>query len=146
ALEDRDEPLPRLAVGDVVDLRELKAVGHETQPPARFTEASLVKTLESEGIGRPSTYATIIGTIIDRGYVERHGGQLVPTFTAFAVTELLERYFPSLVDTHFTARMEEELDEIAEGGADWLPYLKNFYLGDEGLERQVVAGEERIDP
>ncbi len=146
ALEDRDEPLPPLRRGDILDLRDLEAIGHETQPPARFTEASLVKTLEAEGIGRPSTYATIIGTIIDRGYVERHGSQLVPTFTAFAVTELLERYFPSLVDTRFTARMEEELDEIAEGSADWLPYLKNFYLGDQGLERQVIEVEKRIDP
>ena len=93
----------------------LEAVGHETQPPARFTEASLVKMLEAEGIGRPSTYATIIGTIIDRGYVDQQGNQLIPTYTAFAVTDLLERHFPSLVDTRFTARMEEELDEIAEG-------------------------------
>jgi DNA topoisomerase I len=146
ALEDRDEPLPRLKAGDDLDLRTLEAIGHETQPPARFTEASLVKTLENEGIGRPSTYATIIGTIIDRGYVERQGNQLVPTFTAFAVTDLLERHFPSLVDTRFTARMEEELDEIAEGDANWLPYLRKFYLGPAGLERQVAEGEVKIDP
>jgi DNA topoisomerase I len=146
ALEDREEPLPRLAKGDRVGLRRLDAVGHETQPPARYTEASLVKTLESEGIGRPSTYASIIGTIVDRGYAERHQNQLVPTFIAFAVTELLERHFESLVDTRFTARMEEELDEIAEGQADWLPYLRDFFLGEEGLETQVRHGAERIDP
>jgi DNA topoisomerase I len=136
-LSDRAIPL---------DLRRLDPLGHETQPPARFTEASLVKTLESEGIGRPSTYASIIGTIIDRGYVERQANQLIPTFTAFAVTGLLEKYFPSLVDTRFTARMEEELDEIAEGEADWLPYLRDFFLGPDGLEKQVSDVEARIDP
>jgi DNA topoisomerase-1 len=146
ALEDREEPLPRLSEGDELDLRKLDAVGHETQPTARFTEASLVKTLENEGIGRPSTYASIIGTIIDRGYVELQSNQLVPTFTAFAVTGLLEGYFPSLVDTRFTARMEEELDDIAGGEAPWLPYLKEFFLGPEGLERQVSEVEARIDP
>ncbi len=146
ALEDRDEPLPKLSVGDTVDLRDLEALGHETQPPARYTEASLVKTLESDGVGRPSTYANIIGTIIDRGYVDRMGNQLVPTFVAFAVTALLEKNFPSLVDTQFTARMEEELDEIAQGDADWLPYLKQFFSGPDGLESQVRIGEEKIDP
>ncbi|MQA89899.1 MAG: type I DNA topoisomerase [Gemmatimonas sp.] len=146
ALEDREEPLPDLSEGDLLALRELEALGHETQPPARFTEASLVKTLESEGIGRPSTYATIISTVIDRGYVGRQGNQLVPTFTAFAVTELLERHFPSLVDTRFTARMEEELDEIADGQAEWLPYLRHFFLGPDGLESQVAEGETKIDP
>ncbi|HET7275740.1 MAG TPA: type I DNA topoisomerase [Longimicrobiaceae bacterium] len=146
ALEDRDDPLPQLSVGDIVDLRNLEALGHETQPPARYTEASLVKTLESDGVGRPSTYANIIGTIIDRGYVDRMGNQLVPTFIAFAVTALLEKHFPSLVDTKFTAQMEEELDEIAQGDSDWLPYLKNFFLGPTGLESQVREGEKNIDP
>jgi DNA topoisomerase I len=146
ALEDREEPLPSLQRGEALTLRQLEPIGHETQPPARFTEASLVKTLENEGIGRPSTYATIIGTIIDRGYVDRQGNQLIPTFTALAVTELLERHFPSLVDTRFTARMEEELDEIAEGEAEWLPYLRNFFLGPEGLENLVAEGESKIDP
>ena len=146
ALEDREEPLPALTKGDPLSLRELEALAHVTQPPARYTEASLVRTLESEGIGRPSTYASIIGTIIDRGYVEKSGTQLIPTFTAFAVTGLLEKHFPTLVDTRFTARMEEQLDEIAGGEAEWLPYLERFFLGAEGLEAQVRAGEERIDP
>ncbi|HEX6749411.1 MAG TPA: type I DNA topoisomerase [Longimicrobium sp.] len=146
ALEDREEPLPRLARGDAVSLRALEALKHETQPPARYTEATLVKTLEAEGIGRPSTYASIIGTIIDRGYVERASNQLVPTFTAFAVTALLERHFHHLVDTRFTARMEEQLDEIAEGGADWLPYLRDFFFGPEGLGELVQKGEQEIDP
>jgi DNA topoisomerase I len=146
ALEDRETPLPKLQAGDAVALDELNAVGHETQPPARYTEATLVKMLEAEGIGRPSTYASIIGTVIDRGYVERVENQLVPTFTAFAVTELLERHFPTLVDTKFTARMEEELDEIAEGDAAWLPYLKQFFCGPDGLESKVRVGQDEIDP
>jgi DNA topoisomerase-1 len=146
ALEDREEPLPPLVRGDAVALRGLEALKHETQPPARYTEATLVKMLEAEGIGRPSTYASIIGTIIDRGYVERVSNQLVPTFTAFAVTTLLERHFPHLVDTKFTARMEEQLDEIAEGGAEWLPYLRDFFSGPEGLGELVQKGEKDIDP
>ncbi|HEX2079897.1 MAG TPA: type I DNA topoisomerase [Longimicrobium sp.] len=146
ALEDREEPLPPLKRGDDLALRALESLSHQTQPPARYTEATLVKTLEQEGIGRPSTYASIIGTVIDRGYVERVSNQLVPTFTAFAVTGLLENHFPHLVDTKFTARMEEELDEIAEGGAEWLPYLRDFFLGPEGLDETVRRGEEDIDP
>jgi len=146
ALEDRDEPLPPLAPGDEVALRTLEALSHATQPPARYTEATLVKTLEAEGIGRPSTYASIIGTIIDRGYVDRVSNTLIPTFTAFAVTGLLEKNFPHLVDTRFTARMEEELDEIAEGGAEWLPYLRDFFFGPEGLDETVRRGQEGIDP
>ncbi|WP_420126931.1 type I DNA topoisomerase [Longimicrobium sp.] len=146
ALEDREEPLPPLAAGDDLALRALEALSHATQPPARYTEATLVKMLEQEGIGRPSTYASIIGTVIDRGYVERVSNQLVPTFTAFAVTGLLEKNFPSLVDTKFTAKMEEELDEIAEGEAQWLPYLRDFFLGADGLDETVKRGQESIDP
>jgi DNA topoisomerase-1 len=146
ALEDREEPLPPLARGDALALRALEALHHETQPPARYTEATLVKTLEAEGIGRPSTYASIIGTIIDRGYVDRVSQQLVPTFTAFAVTTLLERHFPHLVDTRFTAGMEDRLDEIAEGEAAWLPYLQEFFTGPEGLGDLVQKGQEEIDP
>ena len=146
ALEDREEPLPPLGRGDALRLRQLEALKHETQPPARYTEATLVKTLEAEGIGRPSTYASIIGTIIDRGYVERVSNQLIPTFTAFAVTTLLERNFPHLVDTRFTARMEEQLDEIAGGEAEWLPYLRDFFSGPDGLGEMVTRGEQEIDP
>lgn len=146
AIEDQEVILPSLQVGDHPNCRELEAIGHETQPPARYTEASLVKMLESEGIGRPSTYASIIGTIIDRGYAQMVSNALVPTFTAFAVTSLLERHFPDLVDTSFTARMERTLDEISTGEAKWLPYLKEFYLGDAGLENQVKVRENQIDP
>lgn len=146
AIEDQEVILPSLQPGDTPTCLNLEALGHETQPPARFTEASLVKTLESEGIGRPSTYASIIGTICDRGYAQRTGNALVPTFTAFAVTGLLEKYFPDLVDPGFTARMEQTLDEISTGGVDWLPYLRQFYLGETGLETQVKERESQIDP
>ncbi|MBE9032012.1 type I DNA topoisomerase [filamentous cyanobacterium LEGE 11480] len=146
AIEGQELILPNLKQGDHPNCQNLDAIGHETQPPARYTEASLVKMLESEGIGRPSTYASILGTIIDRGYVQPAGNSLVPTFTAFAVTALLEQHFPDLVDPSFTARMERTLDDISMGEAEWLPYLKDFYLGDEGLETQVQEQESEIDP
>ena len=104
-----------------------------------------MKTLEKEGIGRPSTYATVIGTIIDRGYTQMRSKALVPSFTAFAVTSLLEEHFPDLVNTGFTSQMEQTLDEIARGSAHWLPYLKEFFKGDKGLETQVKVREEQID-
>jgi DNA topoisomerase I len=146
ALEDQDILLPPLKVGDKPECKELEALGHETQPPARYTEASLVKTLEKEGIGRPSTYATVMGTIIDRGYVQMRSKALIPTFTAFAVTALLEEHFPDLVDTEFTSKMEQTLDEIARGGADWIPYLKQFYQGETGLKTQIDVKSESIEP
>ena len=145
ALENQEIILPPLKVGDTPDCQELEAIGHETQPPARYTEASLVKTLEKEGIGRPSTYATVIGTIIDRGYAQMRSKALVPSFTAFAVTSLLEEHFPDLVNTGFTSQMEQTLDEIARGSAHWIPYLKEFFKGEKGLETQVKVREEQID-
>lgn len=145
ALEDQEVILPNLKVGDHPDCTELEAVGHETQPPARYTEATLVKTLESEGIGRPSTYASIIGTIIDKGYAHLVSNALIPTFTAFAVTDLLEKYFPDVVDPSFTSKMEQTLDDIATGEAKWLPYLQKFYLGEKGLETLVKEQEGQID-
>ncbi|MUL38295.1 type I DNA topoisomerase [Gloeocapsopsis dulcis] len=146
ALEDQEVILPDLKVGDRPNCKKLEAIKHETQPPARYTEASLVKTLESEGIGRPSTYASIIGTIIDRGYAQLVSNALVPTFTAFAVTGLLEKHFPDLVNTSFTSKMEQTLDDIATGEVYWLPYLQEFYLGDSGLETLVKERENQIDP
>ncbi|HRX18984.1 MAG: type I DNA topoisomerase [Gemmatimonadetes bacterium] len=146
ALEDRDTPLPPLAIGDAPTCLDLEPVGHETKPPARYTEASLVKALEENGVGRPSTYASIIGTIQDRGYVVRQGQALVPTFTAFAVTDLLKRHFGNLVDVTFTKAMETRLDEIAGGSEDWLAYLRQFYLGDSGLRALTARGEEEIKP
>jgi DNA topoisomerase-1 len=146
ALEDQEVVLPHLEPGDRPSCTGLKAVSHETQPPARYTEASLVKELEADGVGRPSTYASILDTIIDRGYVQKQGQALVPTLTAFGVTSLLEHHFPTLVDLKFTAGMEQTLDEISEGHAEWLPYLKEFYLGKNGLRQQVAVREKRIDP
>ncbi|KZL49990.1 DNA topoisomerase I [Nodularia spumigena CENA596] len=145
ALEDQEVILPSLKVGDHPNCTDLEAVGHETQPPARYTEATLVKTLESEGIGRPSTYASIIGTIIDKGYAQLVSNALIPTFTAFAVTNLLEKHFPDVVDPSFTSKMEQTLDDIATGEAKWLPYLREFYLGDKGLETLVKEQESQID-
>ncbi|MFB9084042.1 type I DNA topoisomerase [Deinococcus wulumuqiensis] len=132
ALEDRDTPLPPLKEGDVVQAQDVKAEDHETQPPARFTEASLVQALEGAGIGRPSTYASIIGTIQDRGYALKKGTALVPSWTAFATSALLEHHFGTLVDYDFTAKMEEDLDEIAGGRESRVPYLRRFYLGEDG--------------
>jgi DNA topoisomerase-1 len=146
ALEDQEVVLPHLEVGDRPKCVGLEAVSHETKPPARYTEASLVKELEADGVGRPSTYASIIDTIIDRGYVQKQGQALVPTLTAFGVTALLEHHFPTLVDLKFTAGMEQTLDEISKGRAEWLPYLKKFYLGKNGLQHQVAVREKKIDP
>ena len=104
---------------------------HTTQPPARYTEASLVKAMEELGVGRPSTYASVISTILDRGYVWKKGPALVPSWTAFAVVGLLERYFANLVDYGFTATMEDDLDEIAAGTEEALPWLTRFYFGSD---------------
>ncbi|MEA5503194.1 type I DNA topoisomerase [Halotia wernerae UHCC 0503] len=145
ALEDQEVILPSMKVGDRPNCKDIEAVGHETQPPARYTEATLVKTLESEGIGRPSTYASIIGTIIDKGYAQLVSNALIPTFTAFAVTDLLEKHFPDVVDPSFTSKMEQTLDDIADGEVEWLPYLRKFYLGDKGLETLVREQESQID-
>ena len=146
AHEEEEAALPRLNEGDQLSCEGLEAIGHETKPPARYTEATLVRKLESEGVGRPSTYASIIGTIQDRGYARKAGSQLIPTFTALAVTRLLENYFPNLVDLKFTAQMEQSLDDISNGEADRLPYLNKFYGGNDGLEQQVRDHEEEIDP
>ncbi|MEB3326970.1 MAG: type I DNA topoisomerase [Synechococcus sp.] len=146
ALEGQEVLLPALQAGDSPACKEVEALGHQTQPPARYSEAALVKTLEKEGIGRPSTYASIIGTIVDRGYATLAGNALTPSFTAFAVTALLEEHFPDLVDTGFTARMENTLDEISHGQVQWLPYLESFYKGEMGLEAQVTQREGDIDP
>ncbi|MEM1118324.1 MAG: type I DNA topoisomerase, partial [Bacteroidota bacterium] len=146
ALDDRDNPLPPLAQDDQPACRATEAVGHETKPPARYTDASLVQALEKAGVGRPSTYASILDTIVRRGYVNRQGNQLVPTFTGMATTNLLEKNFDRLVDTQFTAKMEEELDEIAAGEEARAPYLERFFNGPKGLEKQVETGVETIDP
>jgi DNA topoisomerase I len=129
--EDEERPLPHLAPGDEVRAGELEPEGHATTPPARYTEASLVQALEELGIGRPSTYASIIGTILDRGYVFKRGTALVPSFLAFAVTGLLEQHFTRLVDYSFTAKMEDDLDRIAAGEQERVDWLRHFYFGGE---------------
>jgi DNA topoisomerase I len=137
--EDAERRLPKLTKDQPLTAQELVAVGHSTQPPARYTEASLVKSLEELGIGRPSTYASILQTIQDRGYVFKRGQALIPSFTAFAVVGLLERHYPRLVDYGFTAAMEDELDEIAVGQAARVDFLRAFYFGgDLGAEGSVA--------
>ncbi|MDH2387657.1 type I DNA topoisomerase [Streptomyces sp. HNM0663] len=129
-LDDRERRLPQVAEGEALTAEEISADGHATKPPARYTEASLVKELEEREIGRPSTYASIIGTILDRGYVFKKGTALVPSFLSFAVVNLLEKHFGRLVDYDFTARMEDDLDRIARGEAQAVPWLKRFYFGE----------------
>ena len=143
-LDDQESLLPALTVGQVTQLRRLEAQEHHTRPPYRYTEASLVKKLEEEGIGRPSTYASILSTIQDRGYVQKRGNELIPTFTAFCVNILLEKQFADLVDPHFTASMEDDLDEVAAGKSSWDTLVREFYLGhagQPGLARRVEEGE-----
>ena len=123
----KENILPKLTEKDKINLAKLTPNQHFTQPPARYSDASLVKTLEEYGIGRPSTYAPTIGTIIERGYVEREERKLKPTEVAFIVTDLLVKHFPQIVDFKFTARMEDDLDEIAQGKKEWVPIIKEFY-------------------
>ena len=128
---DEERRLPKLSVGVPLDVLRAQADGHETSPPARYTEATLVKAMEEKGIGRPSTYAATVGTIQDRGYVNGRGSALIPTWLAFAVTRLLEEHFSKLVDYDFTASMEEDLDRIANGEEQRVDWLKRFYFGEE---------------
>lgn len=156
--KQKDAELPPLTKGmtignaDTADitLDSLTPVPHETQPPARFTEASLVKRLEDEGIGRPSTYAPTVSVIQQRGYVDRSGSALVPTYLGIAVILLLRKYFSDYVDLGFTARMESILDDIAEGQQDWLQFIKGFYHGDEeanitGLKPRIASSIDSIE-
>jgi DNA topoisomerase I len=145
--EDEERRLPALTVGQTLQASALEPQGHETTPPARYTEASLVKALEDRGIGRPSTYASIMGTILDRGYVYKKGTALVPTFVAFSVTQLLEKHFDQLVDYDFTARLEDDLDRIAAGSEERVAWLRRFYYGDgnPGLHALVTDHLEGID-
>jgi len=142
--ESEGKQLPTLEVGNPVNSNEITADGHETQPPARYTEASLVKKLAELEIGRPSTYASIMGTIQDREYVWKKGSALIPSFTAFSVVGLLEQHFPDLVDYTYTRRMESDLDSIAGGTGEAIPWLKNFYFGDEETEGLKHKVDERL--
>ena len=139
--DDRETRLPALAEGDAVNAAQLKAAGHETKPPARYTEATLIRELEEREIGRPSTYASIIGTILNRGYVYKKGTALVPAWLAFSVVRLLEEHFPRQVSYEFTASMEDELDNISRGEEDWLPMLERFWAE---LKKQIDDVDENV--
>jgi DNA topoisomerase-1 len=145
-MDDKEKILPPLEEEDQLAVERLEPTGHETRPPARYTEASLVQKLEELGVGRPSTYASIMTTIQDRGYVFKRGSALVPTFIAFGVVGLLEKHFPNLIDYEFTATMESDLDRIAGGEEDSVPWLSAFYFGDEGLKQNVASRLDEIDP
>jgi len=147
-LSEQERVLPAVTEGETLKTKSLEPKGHETQPPARLTEATLVKELERRGIGRPSTYASIIDTILRREYVFKKGTALVPSFTAFAVVNMLEKYLGTLVDYDFTAKMETVLDDIARGEANELSYLKDFYFGAEqpGLKPTLDTVKDTIDP
>ncbi len=152
-LANQEKLLPNLNEGDQVDLKELQPLQHFTKPPARYTEASLVKKLESEGIGRPSTYAPTISTIMARGYIEKEAKQLKPTDLAEVVTDMLVNHFPDIVDYKFTAEMEDSLDEIAEGKKKWEPVISDFYgpfhknveVKNESLKKEDIVNLEKTD-
>lgn len=147
ALEDTETILPTMTKDEQLPCTKVEALGHETRPPARFTEASLVRALEELGIGRPSTYATIMEKITyAERYARKDGRTLVPTYSAFAVTELLEGHFPELVDMRFTARMEDDLDEIAAGKGTKAEYLHNFYRADGAFNDKILRYEKELDP
>ncbi len=144
-LANKEKTLPLLQLGDILTCNKLEPEIHNTKPPARFTEASLIKSLEENGIGRPSTFASIIGTIVRRNYVNRSSNKLSPTFLGLAVTQLLENHYANLVDKEFTAKMEDGLDEVSRGELKAIPFMKNFYFGGgpfKGLEKML---EEKVD-
>ena len=144
-LANKERILPAMVEGETLDCNTLESESHSTKPPARFTEASLVKALEENGIGRPSTFASILGTIVRRGYVDRNGGKLSPTFLGLAVTQLLENHFTNLVSKEFTAKMEDGLDEVSRGELEAVPFMTNFYRGGgrfAGLEKML---DEKVD-
>lgn len=146
ALDDKEVILPVMKAGEKLECTFVDALSHETKAPARYTEASLVQRLEKEGVGRPSTYATIIATIQDRGYARKEGAALIPSFTGMAVAQLLESYFVKLVDFRFTSEMEEKLDMIAVGEFDYVKYLKGFYSGKKGIKQMIADKEKEIKP
>ncbi len=148
-LAEQERILPTMKEGQQIAVRQLEAKGHTTQPPARYTEASIVKALDQRGIGRPSTWASIIQVLLDREYAFRKSGRtLVPSFTAFAVVRMLKEHFGHLLDYSFTAEMEDDLDAISRGEMDRVGYLKSFYSGNgkPGLKQLVTSGIEEVDP
>lgn len=147
-LANRERILPKLLVNEELQTKSIESLGHTTLPPARFTEGSLIKELERLGIGRPSTWATIVDVVLSRDYAFKRGTALVPTFLAMALAGLMEQYFEDLVDYEYTARLEDDLDAISRGEAQNVPYLHKFYFGNghPGLKTLVKRGEELIDP
>jgi DNA topoisomerase-1 len=147
-LADRERILPALTVGENLETSALEAISHETQPAARFTEGSLIKELERLGIGRPSTWATIVDVVLSRSYAFKKGTALVPTYLAMVLTQLMEQYFKDIIDYDFTARLEDDLDAISRGEEHNIKYLKHFYFGNghPGLKKLITQGEELIDP
>jgi len=143
--EDQETILPDMEKGQMLACNTLTAEEHATKPPARFTEASLVKELEARGIGRPSTFASIIDIIVKRTYVQRDRGKLTPTFLGLAVTQLLENHFATLVDSEFTANMEDDLDAISRGEVDAVPFMKAFYFGSDDLKGLENMLEDKVD-
>lgn len=145
ALNDQERPLPKLTDKQALECQSVEPKSHETKPPGRYTEAGLIQFMEKEGVGRPSTYAATIATLLDRTYIKKVNGSLIPTFTGFGVVQYLERSFPELVQIAFTSRMESELDHIADGTANWLEYLKSFYQGENGLAHKVEVETTKKD-
>ncbi len=139
--EDKDKLLPTLKEGDIAEIQSIKPIQHFTEPPARYSEASLIKKLETEGVGRPSTYAPTVATLSQRTYVNIEKKQIVPTEMAFTVTKILEEHFANIVDISFTANMEEKLDEVSEGKVDWQKLLADFYVP---FMQQIEKGKEKI--
>ena len=141
-----DTILPPMKAGDKLQLKQVNAESHDTKPPARYNEASIVQAMEKAGIGRPSTYASVISTLFDKKYVTRANNAIIPTFTGFAVTQLLEKHFDNFVNLDFTSKMEEDLDSIAEGKLDHLEYLGKFWFGPKGLKERIEDKVKHIDP
>ncbi|MBU0529279.1 DNA topoisomerase I, partial [bacterium] len=144
-LADNESLLPKLGLNEILALKELTVVGQTTKPPARFTESSLIREMEAKGIGRPSTYAATIDTILHREYAEKKNGSLVPTYLAVAITQLLENHFKSLVDANFTADMEDGLDAISRGELKSLPFIKEFYFGGNETRGLEAMLKEEVD-
>ena len=148
-LQDKEKILPQVSNGQRLDVNKLDVLDKETNPPARYSEGSLIKELEKKGIGRPSTWASVVELVLSRQYAFKKGNSIVPTFTAFVVVNLLEKHFHDLVDYEFTANLEDDLDKISRGEAKSLQYLQNFYFGGgqrHGLKALLAQGKENIDP
>ncbi len=145
-LQDQEKILPKVEVGQKIGINNYTTLDKNTAPPARYSEGALIKELEKKGIGRPSTWATVLDTVLNRGYAFKKGTAIIPTFTAFAVVNLLQKHFTNLVNYEFTAKLEDELDEISLGEVKSEKYLSDFYFGESGLKAMLESGKKDIDP